>query len=81
MTGRDLILYIVSNHLEDTEFFTDGRLPGFMTVEETAVKMGVGQATVLAWVSRGQLAHIKIGDVFYIPANNDVVQWVCTHAI
>lgn len=69
MTGRDLILYILANGLEDEPVFENGRFIGFMTAEEAAVKMKVGIATIHIWVGLGQLKGLKIGDNLYIPAN------------
>lgn len=69
MTGRDLILYILSNGLENEPIVKDGKLIGFMTVDETAAKMNVGTATVFVWVWQKRLPYISIGDVIYIPAN------------
>ena len=37
MTGRDLIIYILQNLLEDTEILTDSNHM-YLTVEEAAVK-------------------------------------------
>ena len=34
MTGRELILYILSNGLENEPVFKDGKFIGFMTEEE-----------------------------------------------
>lgn len=39
MTGRDLILYILENHLEDEQVFEEGNLLGFITIIEAAEKM------------------------------------------
>lgn len=67
MTGRDLILYILQNNLENEEVFKDGRLVGFMSIPECAVKFGVGIETIKIWVKMGVLKGYKIGDEFYIP--------------
>lgn len=69
MTGRDLIIYILQNGLEDKSIFEDGRFLGFMTIEETAAKYDVGDSTVIAWILLGYLDSISIGDTIYIPAN------------
>ena len=69
MTGRDLILYILSNNLEDEPVFNEGKLLGFMTVEEAAVKFDVGIATVKVWANFKAIPSIKLGDTFYIPSN------------
>ena len=71
MTGRDLILYILANGLEDKPVFEDGRLIGFMTLDEAAVKFEVGAATVRVWINEGMLYGIKIGEEIYIPADSE----------
>lgn len=71
MTGRDLIIYILQNGLEDEEVFKDDKILGFMTVMEAAVKFNVGISTVRAWIHTEQLEGIRIGNEIYIPANAD----------
>ena len=70
MTGRDLIIYILKNGLEDTPVFEDGRLLGFMTETEAAISFDVGCATIRVWTSTGYLDSVRIGDVLYIPADS-----------
>ena len=65
MTGRDLIIYILQNHLEDTEIFTDSNHM-FLTVEEAAVKYGTGVAIIKAMVDRNVLKGMKIGDAYLV---------------
>lgn len=69
MTGKDLIIYILENGLLDEPVYKDGRLLGFMTSMEAAVKFGVGVNTVRLWVQMESLFGIKIGDEIYIPAD------------
>ena len=69
MNGKDLIIYILSNNLEDEPVFTNGSFVGFLTLEDVSLKMEVGVATVKAWIAQGYLDYIKIGDVYLIPAN------------
>ena len=69
MTGRDYIMYILENNLEDEEIFKDGRLLGFMTEMEAAIKFEVGLATVRGWASLGHVPSVRIGDTLYIAAN------------
>lgn len=69
MTCRDLIIYILSNHLEDEPVFKDGKFVGFITAREAAEKMNVGVATIYVWVTQKRLDGILIGDTLYIPAN------------
>lgn len=69
MTGRDLIMYILSNNLEDEPVFKDGRFIGFITAGEAAAKLHVGIPTIYVWVAQRRLYGIKIGDRMYIPAD------------
>lgn len=68
MTGRELILYIVANGLEDEPVYKNGKLLGFVTAGEAASKMNVGVATVCAWIHQGLLDCVVIGNSIYIPA-------------
>lgn len=67
MTGKDLIMFILQHNLENEEIFKDGRLLGFKTIPETAVRLRVGDSTVRAWIAMGMLQTITIGNVVYIP--------------
>ena len=70
MTGRDLILYILANGLEDEPVFEDGKFIGFVTIGEAAEKLGVGIATVSVWISQKRLEGAVVGDTIYIPATS-----------
>lgn len=70
MTGRDLIMYILANGLEDEPVFKDGKLIGFMTLEEAAAKHNVGAATMRTWAGLGIIDCVRIGDVIYIHDSN-----------
>ena len=72
MTGRDLIIYILQNHLEDEEVFKDGKFIGFLTPKEAAVKFGVSNATIHAWMSLGMLEGGTVTQQTYIPATAKV---------
>lgn len=69
MTGRDLMIYILANGLEDEPLFKNGRLLGFLTESEAAAKFGVGRATIQIWIEREQLDAVKLGGMWYIPQN------------
>lgn len=69
MIGRDLIIYILENKLEDERVFENGTFLGFITPNEAASKMGVGVATIFTWIFLGQLEHVRIGDLYLIPAD------------
>lgn len=68
MTGRDLIIYILENGLEDAPIFDEGRPLGFMTEIEAAVKFNVGVPTIRTWYITGQMDGMLIADHLYIPA-------------
>jgi hypothetical protein len=69
MTGRELIIYILENHLEDEQIVKDGCLIGFMDTVDAAKKFNVGTVTVDIWVRQGRLPAVEIGHTIYIPAN------------
>lgn len=73
MTGRDLIIYILENKLEDERVFENGTFLGFITPNEAASRMNVGVATVYAWIFRGQLEHVRIGNLYLIPAECELL--------
>ena len=69
MTGRELIIYILENGLEDKPIYEDGEILGFITATEAAEKFHVGLATIKVWINEGILDGIRIGEELYIPAN------------
>lgn len=66
VTGKDLILYILKNDLENEPVCKDGKFIGFITVPEAAAKMEVGPATILALIGQDRLDYISIGGKHYI---------------
>ena len=72
MTGRELIIYILVNGLEDEPIYEDGKILGFITATEAAEKFNVGLATIKVWINEGTLDGIRIGEELYIPANADL---------
>lgn len=69
MTGRELIVYILQNGLEDEPVFKDGKFVGFATAEEAAVKKQVGVATIQTWMELGFIDGVTVKPGIYIPAN------------
>ena len=69
MTGKDLIIYILQNNLENEPVFQRGKFIGFVTAGEVAEKLNVGVATVYVWVYQKRLDGILIGGTLYIPAD------------
>ena len=49
MTGRDMIIYIMQNNLEEKDIFET------MSEGEAAVKFGVGVASIRVWFKLGLL--------------------------
>ena len=69
MTGREMILYILANNLENESVIKDGKLVGFLTLDEVAVRLNVGAATVYAWITQKKLDYVIIGGQMFIPDN------------
>ena len=73
MIGKDLIIYILSNNLENEPVYKDGKLLGFLTIEEAAVKLEVGTPTILALMFQGKLDAICIGSEYFISADCELL--------
>lgn len=72
MTGRELVIYILENGLEEEEIIDkDGNPAGMMTPEEAAEHFDVPIATVMAWLGTGKLVSFFIGGSHYIPKNSE----------
>lgn len=69
MTGKDLILYILMNNLEDEPVLDEGRFLGFMTESEAAVKFGVTTATIRVWINQDVIKAYRISENVYIPCD------------
>jgi hypothetical protein len=67
MTGRDLIIYILENNLEDELVYKDGKFVGYMTVAEAAMTMDVGAATIYTMMNQEMLDYIIVGNSVFIP--------------
>lgn len=65
ITGKDLIIYILQNGLENDNVFENGIFVGLMSMEEAAVKFNVGVATVEFWYATGIIDGITAGDKIY----------------
>lgn len=69
VTGKELILYILQNDLENEIVVKDGVFIWLMTEEEAAIKFDVGVSMVRAWYACGMLSGTKIGDQLYFLRN------------
>lgn len=68
MTGRELITYILENHLEDEPVFQNGTFIGYVSDVKFAEMLGVGVATIHAWIMLGRVKDaIMIGDTMFVP--------------
>ena len=62
MTGKDLIIYILQNNLENEVVLKDSFFDGFMDGYEAAAKFGVGIETIRVWHSLGMLDGLQFGE-------------------
>lgn len=69
MTGRDLIIYILSNNLENEPVFLDKGFLDLLSENDAAVRFDVGTATIRTWLEIGALKGVKVGDKIYILPN------------
>ena len=67
MTGKELIIYILLNNLENEMIFKNGKFLDFLTEEEVAAKFDVGVATVRVWCALDKVKGITIGDSIFFP--------------
>lgn len=65
MTGRDLIVFILTHNLED-ESIGDMLSNWFISEGKAAVKFNVGLATIEAWYNHNQIDGFKIGNTIYV---------------
>lgn len=70
MTGRDLIIYILENGLEDKNVFdVMFTSSAFLNIHDAAKKFDVGIATINAWVTGGYLKAFVVDGELRIPAD------------
>ena len=67
MTGRDLIVYILTNHLEDEPVIKDGLPIGFVDINKAAARRQVGAATINAWINMGLIDSFEIRGGIVVP--------------
>lgn len=66
MKGRDLIIYILKNGLEDKDIISEEFLSFLPTVEAVAQMFEVGTHTVAAWAIVGELELMTINGTVYV---------------
>ena len=74
MTGRELIIYILQNGLEDKPVFNKGTFIGYMTMEQAAEKMDVGLNTVYTLMTLGKIGYVRIGEEYLVFAGDVLVE-------
>lgn len=57
MTGRELIIYMLENNLENASL---------LTVEQAAAQWECGPATVKALINIQRVKGVKIGDAYFV---------------
>lgn len=67
MTGRELIVYILTNHLEDKPVFKDGVFVGFVPIGKAAEEMNVGLTSMAVMVDMNHIDYIKAESGVYLP--------------
>lgn len=63
MTGRELIMFILVNNLEDTKLSLNDFV---LSTVEAAQKFNVGLATIHTWALEEKINSVVIGDEVYI---------------
>lgn len=68
MTGRELILYILENNLENEPVFQNGEFIGFVSLDKAANILDVGRETVKTWIALGLIENfIVLGNAMIVP--------------
>ena len=67
MTGRDLIIYILENGLEDKEVLDGGKIIGFETLYGLAEKKDTGVETIFALCKMRDVPTVLINNKVCIP--------------
>ena len=71
MTGRDLIIYILENHLEDASVvwaYVDKNFDCMESVTEIAERYGVGLETVHVWLNESGITGAYYRGNIYVPS-------------
>ena len=72
MNGRELIIFILENGLENEDISSEKFLGCMHTIESVAVAFNVGIATVETWLANGCLEGIEChGKTYIFPKSLD----------
>lgn len=76
MTGRELMLFILENHLEDVVIFDGENFRGFVTLDEAAVMLNYGIHTVKALYEMGKIPGFAMNGTAYIYKSKEFMEYV-----
>lgn len=71
MTGKELILYILQNDLENEEVISENGFLLFMDEKEAAAKFNVGIGTIETWYQLGMIKGFEFGDSIVFLSNTE----------
>lgn len=71
MIGRQLIIFILANHLENEDIKCGPLLENYISEQDAAVQLKVGVATIRTMFDMGMLRGVKIENDVYIHADWD----------
>ena len=77
MTGRDLIVYILSNRLENQKIEEGNLVPvihNYMNESEVASALGVGVATIKVWFKMEYFSDFMIRDDTIYISKDEVIK-------
>ena len=70
MTGKELIIYILENNLLNVSVFEYNSVVGLLTIDQAAIKLNVGKATIATYLMMNRLDEVVIGDKIFIVDND-----------
>lgn len=73
-TGRDLIIYILQNNLEDKPIATENSLLGFINIAEYAARNNMGISTAVAMFHLGKIPGFMIGSSIFVYEGG--IKWI-----
>lgn len=76
MTGREIIMFILENHLEDTVIFDGNKFRGLLTVEEAAVMLNYGVPTVKALYEMKKIPGFEVNGTIYIYDSKELKEYI-----
>lgn len=74
MTGKDWIMFILNNNLLDEDIEDLRMNDSFLTLEDAAVKLGVGTNSLLDMIKLKLVDHVKFDGQIYLHKNVQLSQ-------